>query len=375
MIETPRPSTMGEILDRTAHIYRTRFLVFLGIAAMPTALLLVFVVASLLFFMWMGAVVKAPDPTAIGIAAMVVFLVGTMVFLPAFVGVAGLGAGAMNHAAAAAYEDRKITIRGAYKAAWKRGWRYIGLLVLEGLILMVAPGVVWTILIIALAMGQVLTGGPAADPNVAASAAVLLLLGLLCLYALWMLILLCLAFPICVVENVGAGAALKRAVSLSKGTRGRLLVLYLLGTALRWGLSLVMFIPLILILTLIPGLNTPQHAGIVGSIAVIVVYGGGFLNRGVTKPIYTIAQMLFYFDQRIRKEGFDIEWMMRQAGMVAEPVPVPEAAPWMPPLPPKESIPPAPGEPAPQPAENPAAVETAPVGDPRVQPPEGGEPA
>jgi hypothetical protein len=25
---------------------------------------------------------------------------------------------------------------------------------------------------------------------------------------------------------------------------------------------------------------------------------------------------LFYFDQRIRKEGFDIEWMMLQAGML-----------------------------------------------------------
>jgi hypothetical protein len=32
---------------------------------------------------------------------------------------------------------------------------------------------------------------------------------------------------------------------------------------------------------------------------------------------------LFYYDQRIRKEGFDIEWMMQAAGLA----PAPSAAP------------------------------------------------
>jgi hypothetical protein len=45
--------------------------------------------------------------------------------------------------------------------------------------------------------------------------------------------------------------------------------------------------------------------------------------------VYGIALVLFYYDQRIRQEGFDIEWMMLQAGMVAPPAaPQPEAAPW-----------------------------------------------
>jgi hypothetical protein len=38
---------------------------------------------------------------------------------------------------------------------------------------------------------------------------------------------------------------------------------------------------------------------------------------------------LFYYDQRIRHEGFDIEWMMNQAGLnapiIAEPAIVPAA--------------------------------------------------
>jgi hypothetical protein len=32
-------------------------------------------------------------------------------------------------------------------------------------------------------------------------------------------------------------------------------------------------------------------------------------------PVYPIASTLFYYDQRIRKEGFDVEWMMQSAGM------------------------------------------------------------
>jgi hypothetical protein len=36
-------------------------------------------------------------------------------------------------------------------------------------------------------------------------------------------------------------------------------------------------------------------------------------------PVYAIALVLFYYDQRVRQEGFDIEMLMRQAGMDAEP--------------------------------------------------------
>jgi len=61
-----------------------------------------------------------------------------------------------------------------------------------------------------------------------------------------------------------------------------------------------------------------------------VSYGSTFAVQAFTKPVYAIALILFYFDQRIRKEGFDIEWIMHQAGMVAPPAPEPETIPWLP---------------------------------------------
>lgn len=51
-----------------------------------------------------------------------------------------------------------------------------------------------------------------------------------------------------------------------------------------------------------------------------------FLTNTFVGPIYATGFTLFYFDQRIRKEGFDIEHMMTAAGMMpvdaaAEPQP------------------------------------------------------
>jgi hypothetical protein len=60
---------------------------------------------------------------------------------------------------------------------------------------------------------------------------------------------------------------------------------------------------------------------------ILITYGSYFAVKGLVKPIYGIALTVFYFDQRIRKEGFDIEWMMQQTGMLAPAVPPPELIP------------------------------------------------
>ena len=46
-----------------------------------------------------------------------------------------------------------------------------------------------------------------------------------------------------------------------------------------------------------------------------------FLTNTFVGPIYATGFTLFYFDQRIRKEGFDIEHMMAAAGMNPPPAP------------------------------------------------------
>jgi hypothetical protein len=148
-------------------------------------------------------------------------------------------------------------------------------------------------------------------------------------YFLWMLLRICLSFSAAVVEQLGAWAALKRATSLSVGTRGRMLVLYLLCMALSWILSVALTAPVMIVISLIPQMNTPQHEQTVGALFLFLLYGASFASQAFTKPVSGIAMMLFYYDQRIRKEGFDIEWMMREAGMEREPASPASAETWI----------------------------------------------
>jgi hypothetical protein len=49
-----------------------------------------------------------------------------------------------------------------------------------------------------------------------------------------------------------------------------------------------------------------------------------FLTNTFVQPIYATGFTLFYYDQRVRKEGYDIERMMHSAGMT-EPQPALES--------------------------------------------------
>jgi hypothetical protein len=51
-----------------------------------------------------------------------------------------------------------------------------------------------------------------------------------------------------------------------------------------------------------------------------------FLVRVFVMPIYSTALLLFYFDQRTRMEGYDIEQLIAQAGWSRMPFPPPAPA-------------------------------------------------
>ncbi len=322
MNEPLHPSNLGEILDRTVQFYRSRFLVFLGISVLPTGVVLVLACGIFFFLAWWGANGAASVPPAVaGVLAVVFFIVLVLAVLPICLAVTALATAAINHAVARAYLGEKTSIRDAYKGVWPRGWRYIGLYLLETLFIWVVPSAVWFGLIF-FAAGAAVLARQAGMGDAAAGLlplVMVLVVAALVGYAIWMLLRLSLAFPACVVEQIGAWAAIKRGSSLSKGTRGRIFLLYLLGTALNWLLTVGVIVPLSIILALLPGASSPQHAQTAAVVMAFTIYGAAFAVQALTKPVYGIALMLFYYDQRIRLEGFDIEWMMLQAGLVAPP--------------------------------------------------------
>ena len=323
MNEPLHPLTLAEILDRTAQLYRSRFLVFLGIGTIPAGTVFVFAAAGFAFFLWMGLHEEHGGTVADSFVWM--FLVALVVLaIPACLVASAVGEAAMSEAAARLFLGETITIRSAYKATWKRGWRYIGLYLMQVLVIAGIPSVAFFALMFAMIAGRV--RGVAANDNSPAFAGFLfLLLLVLGAFAVWMLLRLCLAFPASVVEQAKAWNALKRGVMLSHGTRARIFLLFVLGVLLGQILVWCFTFPVLIAIALLPGLQGQAHAQTVGVVASFVTYSAYFAVKALTKPVYGIGLTVFYFDQRIRKEGFDIEWMMQQAGMMVPAAGVHEA--------------------------------------------------
>lgn len=311
------PLTLGEVLDRTAQFYRSRFLVYFGIGFIPAGTVLVFAAGAFAVAAWMGNAgsrLPANVESAMGLA-----LIGGigLVAIPVCIGTTALGWVAMCAAAAYQFLDgQKLTIRAAYQLAWSRKWRYTGLYTTAGLLVAALPAAV----LIAALRGADMLGGLARQAGMGGlvSLAVFLVLAALFGYAVWMLLRICLAFPVSVVEQAGVRIAIRRAAMLSKGTKGRILLLYLLGVALGWILAIGFMLPVGIVLGVSSWTNNPEHAQMLGMILLFTWYGLWFAVQALTKPVYGIALTMFYFDQRIRKEGFDIEWKMRQAGLISE---------------------------------------------------------
>jgi hypothetical protein len=329
MMETPRPLTLGEILDRTAGFYRSRFLVFFGISALPTGVVLVLACGIFVFLAWWGnsgpvrvSAVQAQVLAFTFVGAAVVFAV------PAMLTVTALAAAALSRAAHCAYLGEKVSIRGAYRDIWRRTWRYIWLYVLQAGLVYIAPVLAWVGLLFPLRAASHAMIGSGIDEAAGIFAAIWSLIALpLAGYAVWMLLRLSLAFPASVVEQIAPWAAIRRSATLSKGTRGRIFLLYLLGAALGWVLSGGLATAMVLVVAFLPGANDPGRAQKVAMIMLFTYYGAAIAVQALTKPIYGIALVLFYYDQRIRQEGFDIEWMMQRAGLVAAAPATPEPQP------------------------------------------------
>ncbi len=144
---------------------------------------------------------------------------------------------------------------------------------------------------------------------------------------------------VCVVEKKTAWASLMRSMQLSKGTRGRIFVLFLLIMVLSIAVSTISYIFAILAGAVAGLMGKGSTAAIVAAVVGGVLYAVVSIGAQIVlQPVSWIALVLFYYDQRIRKEGFDIEWMMERAGMTqSKPVvaPMKTVATGAPPRPPR----------------------------------------
>ena len=315
MQTTLRPLTLGEILDRTAELYRNNFLLLAGISSVYAGVLLV------LGLVQVGAqrAFSAMHMNTGIIAAAVIGIV--LMFLVSLV-CGGVAVAANTRAVGWLHLGERASINAAYRAVLPRTGRYVWLLTIIYFLAWFPCVLIYAAYAVLLFHYVRTTGmlnahaAPAIEQKTAlmllgASVGFVVLLVAFGIYGIIMSLRYSLAVPACTVENLTARAAIKRSISLSKGSRGRIFMLGVLTIVIQIGLAALtqgFFI-----------LSGIRHKGMLPLWMSVLQQLLAFLTNTFVGPIYATGFTLFYFDQRVRKEGFDIEHMMMAAGMTAAP--------------------------------------------------------
>ncbi len=294
-----RPLSLGEILDRTFQLYRGHFLMFAGISTVAAGIDLVWKLIQT------GVVRSLTQHVAVSTLGLTTASF-TFVDLLIYVIASALATAATNRAVSAIYLGQPTGIGQAYREIKAHWFRYVWLYVV---VVMLAWG-----LAIVLGIAMFAAAIFAARSAGAGGYLVMGIFGLLMLavipLGIWMTLRYSLSNPACVFEDLDIRASLKRSVLLSKGLRGKIFVLLLLAWVISVTMAYAGIIPIVFVGIRAAQSHTTPVIGLGLTFYTLLVT---FVTTSITTPLFAIGLTLFYYDARIRKEGFDVEWMMLRA--------------------------------------------------------------
>jgi hypothetical protein len=297
----------GEILDRTFSNYRHNFKLFAGIAAVPAAILLV---CKLLFILVGVADSWTPAARGTGIAAggagsaaLIFSVVGAIVTAIFYVIALAVSQGATAYAVSAVHLEVPTTIRECYGRIKGRYGRMVNVIVT--IYIRVFGVMLLAYLLIILAVFVPSTFG-AKGIVLSVAIGILALVGFFVglIFAVRLFARYSLAVPACVVEDIKTRPAIKRSVFLSKGSIGKILAIYILVVVINMVAAFGVAIPIQMLMFV-------SKTTLWATMITIFQAVGSFGVYSVVGPLATIALSLVYFDERVRKEAFDIQYMMQ----------------------------------------------------------------
>ena len=203
--------------------------------------------------------------------------------------------GAMTLAAGDAYFGREVSAASALRGALSKG----GTLVLSNILRMLTIG------------GAAVVGGIVIALLGRANGAIAVLL--IVVLSVLMLLLFARLFATTnavVFENSGASESLNRSFALSKDSAWRIFGVILLSYVVLIVAQIAIGLTVQVVISTI--LRSPVVASMVGNVIGALLY-----------PFLSIALMVLYFDQRIRKEGYDLDVL--SDGLPKSPAPLPPA--------------------------------------------------
>ncbi len=295
-----RPLTTGEILDRTFFLYRSNFWLYVGLASIAAGVNVLVSIARLTFVHFGRLPVTSPVTAFVG---GVFTIVGSILYFAVY----SVTHAATVSAVASVYLGQETSMGKALDAvkghwlryclialwqSWSAGWIFVLLIVPVGV--MTALGIknmpALVIFLVVVAIGSLAYGFIAYIRN-------------------------SLAVPAAVMENLAVRQAMRRSKQLAEGTKGRIFMLLLLLFALYCVAGALQFPFAVLLLRS----RSAEHI-----VAQVISLFVAFLSSSLIGPVASIGLCLFYFDQRVRKEAFDIEFLMEKS--LPEPGPTPGSA-------------------------------------------------
>jgi hypothetical protein len=316
MDQALRPMSTSQVLDRTFSLYRNNFVLFLGIALITPALKLVAGMGQLALF---GRLV-VPQGGSVDPHVMQQFmlrsLIGFGVAIVIYVIGTAFASSATVYAVSMVHLGKSTTIRESYGKIRSIVGRIIGVIARVSFIafwpILAGYGLILLAGLFALSLGKKIgiSGGILVGLT-GLLALVLILVGLV-----WMFIAFCryaLAVPACTLERLPVKASLIRSKFLSKGRKGGIFLIYILTGIIAIALNYAFEIPALLTGGVAWVSASAQASMAIG--ALIWVYVATFLAGALAGPIATIAIALIYYDERVRKEAFDLQLMMEAIGM------------------------------------------------------------
>jgi hypothetical protein len=288
-----RPLSLGEVLDRTFTVYRSRFWLFAGMTALYATVALAFGLLNLavkhLLLLHAGAQTANVGTVVIASVA------GLVMVAPAAITQA-----ATVFALSEVYLGRSITAMDAYRTTWGRWYRYAGIGIWVGVSAVWLPSLLLAPAFVIVLMKNV---------ELIWLAGILFFLAFCAMpYGVWAFIRNSLAIQASVLEGSAIRASMKRSKVLSKGARWRILVVLLIVIAL-FSTAGALQIPLALVILRSP---LEEH-----NLAQVITLFVNAIAQTLVTPVGLIGLSLVYFDQRVRQEAFDLLMMLGPAPVAA----------------------------------------------------------
>ncbi len=283
-----RPLSVGEILDRIFSLYRSHFWFFAGLSAASAGVNAGIGILRLIYMHFATLTVASPSyPLIVGGST----ILQSGLYLIAY----SLTLAATTFAVNAFYLGQPTSLGVALTVARHTWLRCLGISIWQ------TWSAMWAFLLLLLPIFLI--------PAIRGSAigfAFLFFIGFLAGLAYGVIAYLrnSLALPAAVVENIGVRAAMRRSKNLATGRIGRIFLLLLLVYVL-WMVATVIQLPFVFLAARAHAAAQLVMQGVILSV--------NFVVTTVVGPIAAIGLCLFYFDERVRREGFDIEMLLRDA--------------------------------------------------------------